>query len=243
MTSGFDTSRFEALTFDCYGTLIDWEQGIVAALAELLGRELSDEEDERLLRSYAGFEAEAERGPFAPYRQVLRWVGERLAEAEDVQVGASALDRFAGSVVRWPAFPDSGQALRELGTRFRLAIVSNVDDDLFAASAERLGVDFDEVVTAQQVRGYKPGRAHFDEVLTRLDLPVDRVLHCAQSLYHDIAPARALGFTSVWINRRAGRPGRGATPPQEATPDVELPDLAALARLTAVPRGEAGPST
>ncbi len=117
-----------------------------------------------------------------------------------------------------------------MGSRYRLAIVSNVDDDLFAGSAERLGVDFDEVVTAQQIRSYKPEDAHFREVLERLDLPIDRVLHVAQSLYHDIAPAKALGFSCVWVNRRGGNRGGGATRPAVAAPDMEVPDLASLAR-------------
>ena len=122
----------------------------------------------------------------------------------------------------------SARALRALETRYRLAIVSNVDDDLFEGSAGRLGIDFSEVVTAQQVGSYKPAPRHFHEVLDRLDLPRGRVLHVAQSLYHDIAPARALGIKCVWVNRRAGRPGGGATKPAVARADHEVPDLRTL---------------
>lgn len=233
----FDPSRFEALTFDCYGTIIDWERGIRDALGELLGRPADGEEGERLLEAFGRLESEAEAGPFRPYRAVLTDVGARLAAEEGVDPTADTLGRFAGSVGRWPPFPDSTAALTALGGRFRLAIVSNVDDDLFAGSAERLGISFDEVVTAEQVESYKPARAHFDEVLRRLDLPRERVLHCAQSLYHDVSPARALGFTTVWVNRRAGRVGGGATPRGSAEPHLEVPDLETLAGIL-VHRGQ-----
>jgi len=146
-------------------------------------------------------------------------------------VDQEAAERFAGSVVDWPAFPDSVHSLHALSSRYRLAIVSNVDDDLFAGSAARLGVTFDEIVTAQQVRSYKPAHAHFHEALKRLGLPRDRVLHVAQSLFHDIAPANELDFTTVWVNRRAGKGGGGATAPSTASPDFEVPDMKALVAL------------
>lgn len=231
--AGFDFSGFDALTFDCYGTLIDWERGILDACSELLGTPPGDHEDP-VLEAFAKAESAAERGEFRSYREVLRAVGGTLTRDRGVSATQRQLDDFAASVVRWPAFPDSSEALMKLGERFKLAIVSNVDDDLFAGSGERLGVSFDEVVTAQQVRSYKPARAHFEEVLERLELPKERVLHCAQSLYHDIAPARELGLRCVWVNRRAGRPGGGATPPAEATPDFEVPDMATLARLATI---------
>lgn len=220
----------EALTFDCYGTLIDWETGILSALAALLDTASAKPDRERLLEEYGRFEAAAEAGPFRPYRAVLEDVARRFGAEYGVEVDETDATAFARSVARWPPFPDSAEALRALQGRYRLAIVSNVDDDLFTASAARLGVRFDEVVTAQQVGSYKPAPAHFDEVLRRLKLPREKVVHCAQSLYHDIAPASALGFRCVWVNRRSGRPGGGATPPAEATPDLEVPDLASLAR-------------
>jgi 2-haloacid dehalogenase len=227
-----DLTRFEALTFDCYGTLVDWERGILAALRPLLrAHGAGGAEDDALLERFAALEAEAERGAFRRYREVLRQVARGFGRAGGFVPGADEVEAFAASVGAWPPFPDTVEALGVLAGRYRLAIVSNVDDDLFAATAARLGVTFAEVVTAQQVGAYKPARAHFDEVLGRLDLPRDRVLHVAQSLYHDVAPATALGFTCVWVNRRAGRPGSGATTPAEAVPDLEVPDLATLARL------------
>jgi len=228
--STLDLDSFEALTFDCYGTLIDWESGILHALDALLDPASAKPDRDELLEQYGRFEPAAEEGPFRAYRAVLEDVAHMFGDAYAVEVDDTAAEAFAASVGRWPPFVDSREALRALATRYRLAIVSNVDDDLFAGSAAQLGVQFDEVVTAQQVGSYKPARGHFDEVLRRLDLPREKVLHCAQSQYHDIAPAGELGFRCVWVNRRAGRAGTGATPPAEATPDLEVPDLASLAR-------------
>ncbi len=226
-----DLAAFEALTFDCYGTLIDWERGIVASVEALLAELRAPLDPETVLAQYGRFEPAAEQGPFRSYREVLRDVARAFGAEYGVPLDGAAADAFASSVSAWPPFPDTVSALARLATRYRLAVVSNVDDDLFAGSARVLGVPFDQVVTAQQVRSYKPAPAHFHEVLRRLELPRTRVLHVAQSLYHDIAPARALGFTCVWVNRRAGRAGGGATPPSEARPDLEVPDLASLVRL------------
>jgi len=243
-----DFTRFEALTFDCYGTLIDWERGILTALRAALEGDRrgasagpAPEEalppDERLLELYARIEPSIQAGAFRPYREILEDVVRTLGRELGLTVGDEAAARFGASVGAWPPFPDSGESLSRLSARYRLAIVSNVDDDLFAGSAAALGIDFDEVVTAQQVGSYKPSPAHFHEVLKRLDLPKERVLHVAQSLFHDIGPARELGFTTVWVNRRAGKAGGGATAPSTATPDFEVPDLRALSGLLL---GEAG---
>jgi 2-haloacid dehalogenase len=231
-----ELDRFEALTFDCYGTLIDWERGILRALDTLLpdsefrgGRARPDGDE--LLGAFGRFESEIEAGSFRRYREVLIAVAHRFGDAYGVAVDGAAASRFAGSVPEWPPFPDTVEALRVLADRYRLAIVSNVDDDLFRGTSGHLGVDFEVVVTAEQVGSYKPHRAHFDEALRRLDLPEDRVLHVAQSLYHDIRPAVSLGLKCVWVRRRAGVDGAGATPPATATPDLEVPDLRTLASM------------
>src|SRR4029079_17773806 len=122
-------------------------------------------------------------------------------------------------------------ALQRLQTRFGLGVITNCDDDLFAASNERLGVTFDWVVTAQQAKRYKPNPRGFELAFERIGLPTTRILHVAQSLFHDHVPAKRLGLSTVWVNRRGDRPGSGATPPAEATPDVEAPDMATLAAL------------
>jgi len=223
-----DFDRFDALTFDCYGTLIDWEKGLIGALEALLAAAAVAPAAEALLELFGRFEPEAEHGAFKSYREVLIEVAARFGEEFDLEVSGAKADAFASSVGSWPPFPDTVGALEHLSRRYQLCIVSNVDDDLFAGSSVQLQADFSQVVTAQQVRSYKPAPEHFHEVLRRLDLPSARVLHVAQSLYHDVAPAKQLGFTCVWVNRRGGRPGGGATPPSGATPDLEVPDLASL---------------
>ena len=226
--TGVDPTQYQALTFDCYGTLIDWETGILRALRRLLGEGEGRSNDRARLEEFGRLEAEAEGGAFRRYSDVLASVARGLGRTYDVDVSSEEAAAFADSVREWPVFEDTVASLRALSTRYRLAIVSNIDDELFAGSAEKLQADFAEVVTAEQVESYKPARAHFDEVLRRLDLPTERVLHVAQSLYHDVAPAKELGFTCVWVNRRKGRLGGGATPPAEATPDLEIPDLRGL---------------
>jgi len=228
-----DFSSFEALTFDCYGTLVDWERGILDALRPTLRAHDVEAEDEEILERFGRLEPTVQAERFRPYREVLGEVARRFGGELGFRPTEAEVDAFAGSVGAWPPFPDTVAALQELSRRYRLAIVSNVDDDLFADTARGLGVTFAEVVTAQQVGAYKPAPRHFDEVLRRLALPRQRVLHVAQSLFHDIAPARDLGFTCVWVNRRAGRPGGGATAPSDAVPDLEVPDLRTLVALSA----------
>ena len=223
-----DFDRFEALTFDCYGTLIDWETGLLEAFRPVLAAHAVTTEDDDLLERYARHEAAAEAGPYRRYRDVLvAGLTGTLAE-----FGASPTEeqatRFGGSVVDWPAFPDSPAALAALRTRFRLGVLTNCDDDLFAASNERLGVEFDWIVTAEQVGSYKPSEANFHALFERVALPRERILHVAQSLYHDHAPAKRLGLTTVWIDRRHDRAGAGATPPADATPDATYRDMASF---------------
>jgi 2-haloacid dehalogenase len=138
---------------------------------------------------------------------------------------------FSASVGEWPAFPDSATALRRLKARYRLGVLTNCDDDLFAASNRRLGVSFDWIVTAQQARGYKPRPENFDLLFRTVDVPRERILHVAQSLFHDHVPAKAMGMTTVWIDRRHDRRGFGATPPADATPDLVCPDMRSFADI------------
>ena len=222
---------FRLLTFDCYGTLVDWEAGILAALRPLLARHGVERSDEEILELHARLEAPVQAGPWLPYRDVLGRVVEGVGRELGFDPTTAERAALADSVADWPIFPDTADSLRRLGRRHRLGVLSNVDDDLFAATAPKLGVELDLLVTAEQVRSYKPGHAHFEEALRRSKLGVEDVLHAAQSLFHDIVPASALGFTTVWVNRRAGRPGSGATPSASGLPDVEVPDLATLVAL------------
>jgi 2-haloacid dehalogenase len=230
-----DFDRFEAMTFDCYGTLIDWESGILAALRPVLeahGAE-GEVEEEELLEAFGRHETTVEAGEYLAYREVLAGVLGRLGE----ELGFSPTDEeasaFGSSVGEWPPFEDSPAALRALGTRFGLGVITNCDDDLFARSAERLGVDFDWVITAERARAYKPSRRNFALAFETIGLPPERILHVAQSLFHDHVPAKRLGLATVWVDRREGRAGSGATPPATAEPDLRVPDLATLAELAA----------
>ncbi|HEX5450998.1 MAG TPA: haloacid dehalogenase type II [Candidatus Limnocylindrales bacterium] len=223
-----DYRRFEALTFDCYGTLIDWEAGILAALGPVLGPRDAAPDDE-LLAAFARIEATAEAGPYRPYREILALAARAIAAREGVQPVEAAVAAFGDSVGDWPAFPDSSDALARLHERFRLGVITNCDDDLFARSAERLGTTFDWMITAQQARRYKPDERSFELAFERIGLPRERILHVAQSLFHDHVPAKQLGLTTVWIDRRGGRPG-GATPPAEAAPDATFTDMASFAQ-------------
>ncbi len=224
-----DYGAFEALTFDCYGTLIDWETGILAGLRAVLDPRGSAAMDDELLQRFAAAEAAAEAGPYRRYRDVLAECLVRVGATFGIEPSAQEQAAFGGSVVDWPAFPDSPAALAALAARFRLGILTNCDDDLFAASNRRLGVTFEWIVTAQQAGGYKPRQANFEMLFDRLQVPRERILHVAQSLFHDHVPAKALGLTTVWIDRRHGRPGGGATPPANATPDAVFFDMASFA--------------
>ena len=231
-----DFDAFDVLTFDCYGTLIDWEAGLLAAMrpplaAHHLGVNLPDD---AILEAFARHESEIESGPYRRYRdvlgQVLKAMLGHLGQTPTVEEVAA----FGGSVADWPAFPDSTDALARLHERFKLGVITNCDDDLFAASEARLGTKFDWVVTAEQARRYKPNPRGFELMFERVGLPPARILHVAQSLFHDHVTAKRLGLSTVWVDRRGDRPGSGATPPAEATPDFRVPDMATLAAV-AVP--------
>ena len=227
MAVAFDD--YDVLTFDCYGTLIDWETGLLAALRAALPG-VASVDDDVLLETYARHEAEAERPPYRRYRDVLT-IGVR-GVAADLGVeapDAAAVAHFAESVRDWPAFPDSSEALARLHERFRLGVITNCDTDLFESSRERLGVAFDWVVTAETARSYKPGPAGFELAFATIPAPRERILHVAQSLFHDHAPAKQLGLATVWIDRRHDRPGAGATPLAQATPDATFPSMRAFA--------------
>jgi 2-haloacid dehalogenase len=223
-----DYARFGVLTFDCYGTLIDWETGLVTALRRALPG-LDDVGDEQLLTEYAGHEAAVEELPYRPYRQVLTESLQALAGSRGLAVDDDLGQEFGGSVRDWPAFADAPGSLRLLKSRYRLGVITNCDDDLFAASHERLGVELDWVVTAEQAGSYKPSARPFQVAFETIGVPRGAILHVAQSLFHDHVPAKALGLATVWIDRRHDREGFGATPPATATPDAVFPSLRAFA--------------
>ena len=229
MADAIDPSRYDAVTFDCYGTLIDWERGLLAFLQPLLERKDVHTIDDWTLAFFGEAEARLEAGPYRPYRDVLGGV----LDAFGARLGFAPTDAerraFVDSVGDWPTFADTVEALRSLSDRYRLAVVSNVDDALFARTRTKLEVAFADVITAEQVRAYKPDSKPFDEAERRLGVPRNRILHVAQSRFHDVAPARARGLDSVWIDRRGNRHGSGATKGSDAEPTFRFDDLKSLA--------------
>lgn len=223
-----DFTRFKVLTFDCYGTLIDWESGILAAVRPVLARYGIEATDREILGTYARLEAKHEQGEFLNYRLVLRLVMTEMSLRFSFDASPRELDCLSDSIGEWKPFPDTVGSLEKLKTRYKLAIISNVDDKLFSATARRLVVPFDWVVTAQQAKAYKPSFKTFEFALGRIGLPREQILHIAQSVYHDIVPAKAVGLATVWVNRRAGKEGSGATVAASAVPDMEVPDLESL---------------
>lgn len=225
---------FDALSFDCYGTLIDWEAGIAAVLGPWAREHRLDLDDEALLAAYADHEAHAEADtPAALYPDILARSFHALADQLGGPLSEQDSQRLAASVPNWPAFPDSHAALTALATRYRLIILSNVDRASFAGSNARLGVRFDALVAAQDVGSYKPSARNFTALIERaaaLGIGPGRLLHVAQSLFHDHLPAQRAGLPTVWINRRHDRCGWGATPNpcSEVNPDWEFPTMAAF---------------
>ena len=216
MTTDIDLTGFKALSFDCYGTLIDWEAGIGAVLTPWSRERGLGLKTDELLAAYADNEAAVEREtPAALYPQVLAAAFRRTGDGLGHPVSDDWATRLGSSVPDWPAFPDSEDALARLATHYKLIIVSNVHRAGFAGSNQRLHGDFAAVITAEDVGAYKPAENHFralDAALPKLGVARTELLHVAQSLFHDHAPAKREGLPSVWINRRHDRPGWGATP-------------------------------
>ena len=233
MTNEFEP--FRALSFDCYGTLIDWESGLSAELDRWATAHDLTAPTVELLDAFGRWENEIEREqPTALYPDVLAMTLDRIAEQFGVTATEEERAAFGGSIGTWPAFPDSPTALARLKERFKLIILSNVDRESFTASNGRLGVEFDLIITAQDVGAYKPSPQNFAALLDAIGgigIAKDELLHVAQSLYHDHEPAAAFGLPSVWIDRRHDQPGAGATAPPSTTvrPRWTFPSLAAFA--------------
>jgi 2-haloacid dehalogenase len=235
VSEGLDLAGYQALSFDCYGTLIDWEAGLLGILGPWAREQGLNADDQDLLLAYAGSEADIEReSPTARYPDVLAAAFRRTGEKLGGQVSDEWAARLGQSVPGWPAFPDSAAALARLGRHYQLIILSNVHRDGFAGSNRRLHGNFAAVITAEDVGAYKPAPNHFralDSKLSELGLDRGDLVHVAQSLFHDHVPARREGLPSVWINRRHDRPGWGATPaPSEQwSYNLEFTSMAAFA--------------
>jgi 2-haloacid dehalogenase len=228
-------SDFSVLTFDCYGTLIDWETGISEALAPWLVRAGVSLGRDQILAAFAELEsAQQVATPSMRYPELLAEVHRGLAERFGIAPDPKAAEKFGASVGTWPAFADSADALAYLKQHYRLVILSNVDRASFAQSNARLGVTFDAVYTAEDIGSYKPDPRNFDHLLGHLaeqGIGKEQIVHTAQSLHHDHIPAKRIGLATCWIHRRAGKEGHGATrvPDTNVQPDFRFESLAAMA--------------
>lgn len=221
---------FSWISFDCYGTLIDWEEGLLEALKPLLKRSSVETHPLEVLRLYAELESRFER-TYRPYREVLRWVLRGLAERLGFELHPAEEYLLAEALPGWRPFPEVNETLRSLRDRgLKLAIISNIDRDLIAETLKHFTVSFDLVVTAEEARSYKPDLRIFELMLEKIPVPRERVLHVGQSLFHDILPAKKLGLASCWV-KRPGRDPYGATPRAEARPDFVISDLSELLAL------------
>jgi 2-haloacid dehalogenase len=222
--------EFDVLTFDCYGTLIDWETGIFAALRPVLANHGKSIPDAQLLEYYGDFEQRAETGEYRPYREVLESVVRDLGKRLGFTPTLEELQTLGNSIPHWTPWADTVEALKTLKQHARLAIISNIDDDLFRSTRRHLQVAFEPVVTAQQARCYKPCLKIFELALEKVGVPRNRVLHIGQSIYHDVLPAQSLGLATVWVNRPSARGGVGAVKRAEGKPDLEVTSLEQLAQ-------------
>ena len=235
--------NYDALSFDCYGTLIDWERGIWLAFQPLLVKNAHLQTDQKqVLADFAAFENEIQSDqPDMPYPEVLKRIHKRFAVKYDLLTNEEFDKVFGASVSEWPVFLDTIEALADLKKRYKLVILSNVDEAGFAASNERLFVEFDAIFTAEKIGSYKPDVRNFEylfkQLLVEQGIPRERILHVAQSLYHDIQPAKSLGMDCVWIDRQGLSTGGdwGATSVISELPEADavFTDLASFAQAVA----------
>lgn len=222
-------NHFKVLTFDCYGTLIDWETGILSTLRMILANHYIVLSDERILKTYAELEAQLEKGIFQNYKSILKCIVEGFGKKFGFEAGEFEKIYLVESLKSWQPFPDTVDALKTLKKRFKLGIISNIDNDLFSYTEKHLQISFDWIITSEYVGSYKPSLNNFIKAIEIIGIPKNEILHIGQSIYHDIAPAKKLGLTTVWINRHYGEKSPyGATPPAEAEPDLEVPNLKKL---------------
>ncbi|HME83094.1 MAG TPA: haloacid dehalogenase type II [Roseiarcus sp.] len=227
---------FKALTFDCYGTLIDWESGMIEALKPLTGKLSRTLSPNEILEAHARHESSQQiQTPAMLYRELLGIVYRRLAEEWGVPVSWSECAAYGRSVKDWPAFADSAGALQYLKRHYKLVILSNVDNESFSGSNEKLKVDFDAIYTAEDVGSYKPSSRNFEYMLAKLKtlgIEKDEILHTAESLFHDHGPANSFGLASCWIYRRHDREGFGATmvPAEMPKTDFRFTSMAGLVK-------------
>lgn len=217
--------QVEVLTFDCYGTLIDWESGIRQSLEALRTEHGVEQTVDQLLATWEAIQFEMIRGPYRRYRDILRDSLRETFAKVGVSLSSAEANSLGDHLGTWAPFDDTVESLRRLATRYKLGILSNIDDDLLAHSVQHLGVSFDELITAEQLQSYKPQPAHFEEAIRRFGRPANCFLHGAFGFKYDQAPALAQGMSTAWIKRP------GWIRDDVATPTYETDSLAGLVRL------------
>jgi len=218
-------SQFQLITFDCYGTLVDWELGMKNALEDLTNKKNISLDIESLIQRYIEIELQIEQKGYRRYKEILALGVRRLFEENGVELTAQEEKIFADTITTWPPFEETTEVLSKLKDRYKLAILSNIDDDIIRHSIKLIGVEFDAVITAEQVKSYKPSRSHWKRMMEIFNLPKERVLHVAASYVHDVIPAKELGFTVAWINRKNEKAE------SNAKPDYEFRDLRPLVHI------------
>lgn len=222
----FDPDAFDVLTFDCYGTLVDWQGGIVDYLQPVLTRHDAHVTDDFILEFFSETEPVLQ-GEGGKYEDVLKGVLDRFGTRLGFVPTPAERDGFPASLGEWKPFPDTVDALKRLGTRFDLAVISNIDDALFSLTKKTLGIEFAYVTTAEATGAYKPDKRVFETALAEIGCAPDKILHVAESLYHDIAPASELPLATVWIDRNQG--AQGAARSADAQPTWTFPTLGEFA--------------
>jgi 2-haloacid dehalogenase len=214
-------NQYEVLTFDCYGTLIDWESSILATLKPTLLAHDKNLRDNQILELFAELETKIQnQDEYIRYRDVLRRVVQQFSDMLGFTPSSIELNCLANSLSKWLPFSDTVHALKTLKKKYKLAIISNIDDDLFALTSKHLQVVFDWVITAGQVKSYKPSLRNFEYAIKKIGVPSDKILHVAQSIYHDIIPAKNMGLSTVWVNRKGLK--------ERCDTDIEVVDLKSL---------------
>jgi 2-haloacid dehalogenase len=227
---------FDTLAFDCYGTLIDWETGIFEGLRPLLERVKQPLTRDQVLEAHARHESSQQKyTPAKRYQELLPIVYKRLAEEWQVPFTLSDCVAYGKSVQNWPAFEDSAEALQYLKKHYKLVILSNIDNESFTYSNAKLQIEFDAIITAEDVGSYKPSPRNFEYMLDKLGdrgIKKDKILHTAESLFHDHKPANEFGLASCWIYRRHAQEGFGATmnPGQQPKVDFRFNNMASLVK-------------
>jgi 2-haloacid dehalogenase len=217
--------QFYLITFDCYGTLIDWELGMKNALKNLVESRGLSFDIKSMPQRYIEIEIEIEKETYRKYKEILALGVRRLFKEKGIELASKEERIFADTITKWPPFEETTEVLRKLKEKYKLAILSNIDDELIQHSIKLIGVEFDGVITAEQVKSYKPSHGHWKRMTESFKLPKENVLHVAASYEHDIVPAKELGFQVVWINRKNEK-AKGII-----NPDYEFRDLRPLVNL------------